>query len=327
MNVLVTGSNGLLGHQVVFELLKNRHDVSIIVRSKATVYFDLDAIDSVTEGNFTDYETLKKAAEGCDAIIHVAAVTATDLLHYKDYARINVDGSALVIKVAEELNIKRLVFVSTANTIGFGNEKKLANEVSDIEFPFSGSFYAQSKLEAEHLFKAASLLPNRHVIIINPTFMIGSFDTKPSSGKLMLMGYKKRIMFAPRGGKNFVAASDVATAICNALIHGKNGEQYLASGVNLSFKEFYNLQKEVGIYKQHLILLPDFLLKAVGKVGYIIRRFGIKTEVYSMNIRQLLVQEYYNNSKARSELSMPENELKIVIGEALDWFKKTGKIR
>jgi len=124
-----------------------------------------------------------------------------------------------------------------------------------------------------------------------------------------------------------VAASDVAMTTCNALTQGKNGERYLASGVNLSFKEFYTLQKEIGKYKQLLIKLPDFLLKVVGKVGDIIRRFGIKTEVCSMNIRQLLVQEYYSNSKAKSELSMPETELKTAIGEALNWFKETGKIK
>ena len=326
MNVLVTGSNGLLGHQVVFELMKMKHEVSIIVRSKTNIYFDLESV-GMTIGNFTDYETLKMAAKNCDAIIHIAAVTATDLLHYDDYAHINVDGSAQVIKVADELNIKRLIFVSTANTIGFGSKNKPADETSGIEFPFSESFYAQSKVAAEQLFKKASLLPDRHVVIINPTFMIGAFDTKPSSGKLMVMGYKKRIMFAPRGGKNFVAASDVAMTTCNALTQGKNGERYLASGVNLSFKEFYTLQKEIGKYKQLLIKLPDFLLKVVGKVGDIIRRFGIKTEVCSMNIRQLLVQEYYSNSKAKSELSMPETELKTAIGEALNWFKETGKIK
>lgn len=134
-------------------------------------------------------------------------------------------------------------------------------------------------------------------------------------------------MFAPSGGKNFVAASDVAVTICNALTQGKNGERYLASGVNLSFKEFYILQKEAGAYKQHLIQLPDFLLKAVGKMGDIFRRFGIKTEVCSMNIRQLLVQEYYGNAKAKSELSMPETALKTAICEALNWFKETGKIK
>ena len=320
MKVLVTGANGLLGHNVVFELLKQQYSVRILVRSTKNIHFDLEKIE-VFEGNFTDYKTLKQAASGCGAIIHIAAVTATNLLHYEDYRKINVDGSALLIKVADELNINRLVYVSTANTIGFGTERKLADESFNIEFPFSESFYAQSKVASEQLFIEASDKPNKHIVIINPTFMIGAFDTKPSSGKLILMGYKKRLMFAPKGGKNFVAVEAVAVSICNALVGGQNGERYLASGINLSFKEFYSLQMQVENYSQHIFELPSFILILTGKVGDLIRFLGIKTELCSMNLKQLMIREYYSNTKAKSELTLPETNIKIAIKEAIDWFK------
>jgi len=320
MKVLVTGANGLLGHNVVFELLKQQYSVRILVRSTKNIHFDLEKIE-VFEGNFTDYKTLKQAASRCGAIIHIAAVTATNLLHYEDYRKINVDGSALLIKVANELNINRLVYVSTANTIGFGTERKLADESFNIEFPFSESFYAQSKVASEQLFIEASDKPNKHIVIINPTFMIGAFDTKPSSGKLILMGYKKRLMFAPKGGKNFVAVEAVAVSICNALVGGQNGERYLASGINLSFKEFYSLQMQVENYSQHIFELPSFILILTGKVGDLIRFLGIKTELCSMNLKQLMIREYYSNTKAKSELTLPETNIKIAIKEAIDWFK------
>ena len=320
MKVLVTGANGLLGHNVVFELLKQQYSVRILVRSTQNIHFDLEKIEAF-EGNFTDYKTLKQAASGCGAIIHIAAVTVTNLLHYEDYRKINVDGSALLIKVANELNINRLVYVSTANTIGFGTERKLADESFNIEFPFSESFYAQSKVASEQLFIEASDKPNKHIVIINPTFMIGAFDTKPSSGKLILMGYKKRLMFAPKGGKNFVAVEAVAVSICNALVGGQNGERYLASGINLSFKEFYSLQMQVENYSQHIFELPSFILILTGKVGDLIRFLGIKTELCSMNLKQLMIREYYSNTKAKSELTLPETNIKIAIKEAIDWFK------
>ena len=323
MKVLVTGANGLLGHQVVFILQKMNLEVNIIVRSTKNIHFDIKSVE-VFEGNFNHYQTLKTAAEGCDAIIHIAAVTATDLLLYEDYSQINVDASAQLIRVANELNINKLLYVSTANTIGFGAEYKLATENDLIQFPFSESFYAQSKAEAEKLFVEASLLPNRHVIIINPTFMIGAYDAKPSSGKLMLMGYRKPLMFTPKGGKNFVPVSDVATAICNALTHGRNGQRYLAAGKNLSFKEFYTLQKQMGNYKQTVIQLPDFLLLVIGKIGDLVRKCGAKTELCSMNLRQLIVREYYSNEKAKAELFMPQTDLGIAISEAICWFRENG---
>ena len=321
MKVLVTGANGLLGHHVVFQLLDMKHEVSIIVRSTQKIFFDLNRVNLI-EGNFANYETLKRASNDCDAIIHIAAVTATDLLHYEDYRKINVDASTQIIRVANELKINRLVFISSANTIGYGTENQLANESSAIQFPFSESFYARSKTQAEQLFIEASILPDRHVIIINPTFMIGAFDTKPSSGKLMLMGYKNPIMFTPGGGKNFVAADAVARAVCNALLEGKNGERYLASGKNLSFREFYKLQKEIAGYRQLIIQIPDFLLILIGKAGDILRSLGIKTEISGMNLCQLIIREYYSNEKAINELSLPSTDLKASISKAIEWFSE-----
>ncbi len=325
MKILVTGANGLLGHHVVMQLQQMHHDIRIILRGSRNLYFDKTGIE-IIQGNFTDYISLKKAADGCDAIIHIAAVTATDLLHYDDYRSVNTTGAANVIRVADELNINRIVFVSTANTIGYGNPEKMADEHCDIEYPFTKSFYARSKVEAEKLFVAASKKTGRHVIIINPTFMIGSHDVKPSSGKLMLMGYRRRWMFTPKGGKNFVAVTDVATAVCNALTMGQNGERYLASGVNLSFTEFYKIQSRVGEYEQNIIEIPDALLEMAGKAGDFIRLFGVKTEICSMNLNQLTIREYYTNKKAVQELKMPKKPIEQAIEEALEWFKKNASI-
>jgi len=321
MKVLVTGANGLLGHHVVLELLERHHPVRIIVRSTRDIYFDLARVEVVV-GNFIHYDTLMHAAEGCDAIIHIAAITATNLLHYEEYKQINVDGSAMVIQVAEELKINTIVYISTANTVGFGSETQPGDELLPIQYPFSESYYARTKVEAEKLFTDAAKNPNRHIIILNPAFMIGAYDPKPSSGKLLLMGYNKKLMFVPRGGKNFVPVRDVTVAVCNALTMGKNGDKYLAAGIGLSFKEYFTFQKQLLGYKQQIVEVPGFLLKLVGKAGDLIRFIGIRTEVCSMNLRQLMIREYYTNRKAKEELTQPETDLSIAIVEAIDWFKE-----
>ena len=50
-----------------------------------------------------------------------------------------------------------------------------------------------------------------------PTFMIGAWDSRPSSGRIILLCYGRRVMFHPLGGKNFVAAGDVARGIVAVL--------------------------------------------------------------------------------------------------------------
>ena len=319
MNVLVTGANGLLGHHVVMELLKNQHVVHILVRSKQKIYFDLNSI-TLFEGDFTDTECLTRAAVGCEAIIHIAAVTDTRLLHADDYRTVNVKGVAQIIQVANKSDIRKIVYISSANTVGYGTEQQLADERFTIQYPFTESFYAQSKSEAEKIVIEASQKPEQHNVIINPTFMLGAYDTKPGSGKLLLIGYKQKVLFIPKGGKNFVDVRKVAIAACNALTLGRNGERYLASGINLSFKEYYTLQKQVGNYSQKIFVLPDFLLVLIGVTGDVLRKAGIKTEVCSMNLRQLMIHEYYSNKKAKTELNLPDTNLKVVIKETIDWF-------
>ncbi|MPM65491.1 Aurachin B dehydrogenase [bioreactor metagenome] len=166
MNVLVTGANGLLGHHVVMELKKRGLGIKIIVRSIKNIHFDLEGIE-VIKGNFTNYENLRTAAEGCDAIIHIAAATALDYTQYSDYESININASKQLLEIASELGINTIVYISTANTIGYGTKRRFANENNEIQPPFTSSFYAKSKLVTEKLFQSQT--KDKHMVIINPT--------------------------------------------------------------------------------------------------------------------------------------------------------------
>jgi dihydroflavonol-4-reductase len=133
-------------------------------------------------------------------------------------------------------------------------------------------------------------------------------------------------MIVTGGGKNFVSAENVAHVVCNALEKGRSGERYLVAGVNLSFIEFFKHQRKLGGYKQWIIHIPDWALKCAGYVGDMVRKAGIETELCTMNIDQLLVQEYYTGEKAKRELDMKDTYLSESIFESLNWFKSTGKI-
>lgn len=326
MRVAITGANGLLGHHVVHELLRRGDEVTVMVRSTKKLYFDTAKVQLI-QGDFTEFDKMSELVQKVDAIIHIAAVTSTDLLHYKDYEGVNVLATDQLIKAATAAGIRKFVFVSSANTIGYGHKKQAADETSPTQAPFLNSFYTQSKLQAEKLFVDLSLDSQNHVIIINPSFMIGKYDTKPSSGRLMLMAYKKRLMFVPGGGKNFVAAAAVATACCNALTMGVSGQKYLTTGVDLSFRKFYKKQRKIAEYPQKLITLPDFVLRLAGWMGDLIRFAGIKTSLSTVNIKQLLVREYYSNKKARKELKFVQGNIETAIAEALSWFKDNNYIK
>ncbi len=331
MKVLLLGANGLLGHNVLHLLLMQGHEVFALVRRPDAIDMSAVPVDkadsfSVHVGNILDFAFLMKEAEQCQAIINCAGVTDMSLLHYEDYLAINRNLCQLLVDVVLQSSVVTLVHVSTANTIGCGTSECMADESFPPQSPFSDSFYAKSKMEGENIVLQTakdSVARGKRFIVLNPGFMVGAFDTKPSSGRLLLAAYRLPLMFVPSGGKGFVPVRSVAVAAVNALEIGMSGRRYLLVSDNLSLKDFYRLQAHVCGYRQILISLPRWLLKAVGWAGDVLRRMGVRTQVSSVNIAQLMASEHYDSSAARAELSMPGISVEDAISEFFLWRKKS----
>lgn len=321
MKVLLLGATGLLGRNVLPRLMDRGHEVVALVRRAAAVDRSQGALTTV-EGSLLDYPTLSRAAQGCDAVVNCAGCTDMSLQR-EEFLPVNRDLCSLLVRLMDEQGIGTMVHTSTVNTRGYGRaEGRPADESAPMQPPFLGSPYADSKRAGEEIvLKAAT--EGRHVVVVNPGFMLGPCDAKPSSGRMLLAAYRKPLMFAPGGGKAFVHVADVAQAIVNALTRGANGSCYIAvnSGACLSIKELYRLQAQVCGYRQWIVGLPDWVLLAAGGVGDVLRRMGLRTQVSTLNVRQLLVREYYDNGRARRELGMPETPLATAIEEFHEWRK------
>ena len=326
MKVLLLGATGLLGHNVLRRLMDEGHRVVALVRRPDAIRLPMEGWEMVT-GSLLDYDVLSRATEGCEAIVNCAGVTDMSLLHYEDYLPVNRDLCRLMVRLMDEQGITTVVHASTVNTIGFGTPDHPADESTPMIPPFKGSFYADSKREGEHILLAAAT-EGRHVVVVNPGYMLGPYDVKPSSGRMLLSAYRKPVMFAPRGGKAFVHVADVAQAMVNALTQGVNGTRYIAVNSHACFtiKHLFRLQSEVCGYRQFILTLPSWMLLAAGRVGDFFRFMGVGTEVSSRNIRQLLVREYYDNSRAVHDLQMPETPITEAIRDFYQWRNKKTEI-
>lgn len=324
MRVLLLGATGLLGHNVLQHLMATGHDAVVLVRRREGLHIQVP--DSmVVEGQLTDRSTLERAAEGCDAIINCAGVTDMRLRRLSDYEAVNSRLGRTLVEVMEGLGIRRLVHTSTVNTIGYGTAGRPADESAPMQAPFTQSLYATSKRAGEEaVLEAAARHADWHVVVVNPGFMLGPMDAKPSSGRLLLTGYRRRLMAAPSGGKAFVDVRDVATAVVNALTMGHHGARYVATNLEgcLSIKELYELQASTMGYRQRVLTLPDWLLRAAGAAGDGLRALGLSTEVSSNNVRQLMVHEHYDCRRAIDELQMPQRPLAEAIRDFHRWRKE-----
>lgn len=327
MKVLLLGATGLLGHNVLSRLMAEGHDVVTILRRPGGIRLQGTGWHEIM-GSPLDYDTLCAAADGCEAVINCAGVTDMSLRRLEDYLSVNRDLPQMIVKVMETHGIRCLVHTSTANTIGYGSAECPADETVPMQEPFSSSLYALSKSMGEQaVIEAARFHPDWHAVVINPGYMLGAWDVKPSSGRMLQLSYNKRVAFAPSGGKAFVAVQDVAEAAVNALTKGENGARYIVTNSSgcMSVKELYELQARVMGYRQKIVTLPDWVLAVAGRVGDILRCMGVSTEVSTKNVRQLMVMEYYSNSHGTRDLGFHETPLAEAVEQFHRWTEENNK--
>ncbi|MFZ4928892.1 NAD-dependent epimerase/dehydratase family protein [Chryseobacterium sp. Mn2064] len=314
--VCVTGATGLLGTNVIIKLLQNGYSVIALVRKKSNWLGEENKNLKLVETDLLSDLSVFLTDVYC--IIHIAAETRQNLLSYDEYRKVNYETVVNLFTHAERMGVKRFLFVSTANTLGFGNTAFWGTEKAPQLYPFTHSFYAQSKLAAEdYLIKNRK---NTEVVIVNPTFMIGAYDSKPSSGKIIFWAWKKNIVFYPKGGKNFVHVEDAASGILNAVEKGKNGEKYLLTNENLSYKEFFDKVNRITNQNPIMIAIPNMVLSFVGLMGDGLRKLKIKTNLSSSNMKALQICNYYSNQKSIEELGIQYQSIDKAVEDAVQYF-------
>jgi len=326
MKVLVTGANGLLASNIVFELIQRKVAVRGMVRKTSNLFSLKDIEFEKFYGDITDIHDIERAVKGCDIIIHAAADTSQYHRSLEDYLPVNVHATENIMQVAVKNNVKRVVYVSSANTFGHGSIENPGTENLPPRFPFTRSYYAISKQLAQHAVLKYAGHSRTEVIVVNPAFMIGPRDAKPSSGKLVLLGYKRKIIPVPPGGKNFVHVANVAMAVCNAIDKGKNGECYLLAGENMSYYEFFKIIEQVTGKKKIFVKIPSQAFIVTGYIGSFFAKMGFNNPFNKINTKIMCIKNFYSARKALAELDMPHTPVSMAVKDCLKWFKKNGYV-
>ncbi len=328
MKVLVTGANGLLGAHVVCELLNRSFDVRAMIRRGC----NMKALDGLScelfQGSITSKSHVENAVRNCDYVIHAAARTSQSPSKLEAFYEPNIQSTKILFEACKKYGVKRFVFVSTANCFGSGTSFLPGNEQTPFPSWLKKSGYAYSKLLAQQMVLSNSEESSLDTIVVNPTFLIGENDVKPSSGEIFFHIINRRIVFYPPGGKNFVDVKSVARGIVNAMLKGKKGESYLLAGENVSYADFFKTVTKIIHQKPVLIPVPAWFLKILGCAGDLLeRRFNIPVQLTSANAKMLCIRNYYSAEKAIKEIDFEVIPLQQSLEKAILWFRTNNYIK
>lgn len=316
--VLVTGADGLLGSNIVRELLEHGYRVQVLIQpgSQSPALNGLP-VKTITGDLLDDIGQLEAATDGCDTVIHVAAITQfsadPDLMR-----RVNVDGTRNIMDASLAQGVRRFIHVGSASSFQFGPLEDPGNEEGGFPEIYERIAYTRTKFEAMNLVKEYIRKYDLDAVIVAPTFMFGPHDSRPSSGEMIRQFVQRNMVFTSPGGKNFVHVRDVARAIVAAIDKGKKGESYILGGENLSYLDFFSKVAKFTGKKPPRVAVPKFIVIAGGMAAHVYEGLARKKLVFNLGVALSgSLQAYYDSGKAKRELGLRHTPIDEAIKESI----------
>ena len=259
-----------------------------------------------------DAPALERAVEGCEAVVHVAALYSYHAPAEK-IERVNVEGTRNLLEAARRAGVRRFLFTSTAGTCGPVPGRPATEEDEPPAWELTVP-YKRTKLAAEVLAREAG------AVVVNPTTPVGPGDHKPTPTGRMIAGVARGRLpgFVRTTGLNLVDVRDVARGHALALERGEAGERYLLGAANLPLEEIFAAIADLAGRPRPRIPVPYAVARAASRL-HLANPEEVKLARFPM---------YFTSEKARDRLGYTpgpvEPALAIAVAEALNVDEKGG---
>ncbi len=333
MKVFLTGGTGLLGNNIARQLFERGDQVVALVRKMPAdeVFAGIDA--EFVCGDLSSQDVIDQAIGRCDAVIHSAALIHIGWQLLDESMRANRDGTQVIAQAARK-HQKTMVHVGTVNTLAmppqrlFGASASGSFAVADERTPLTPETaqvpcaYVLSKRASVEVVQQ-QVAQGLDARIVHPGFMLGPWDWKPSSGRMMLeLGRRTYVPACPTGGCSVCDVRDVAAGTLAALDKGQCGRQYILAGENWTFRQLWH-EMAVRMGRPTPVLPIGPLIRAAAVAyGNVARHVtGIETDVNSAALKMASQMLWFDSSRARTELGYSNRDLSQTLDDAANWIR------
>jgi len=174
VKVALTGASGYTGGHILKRLLARGNTVKALVRD-ASITPELKASGAeLVTGVLGNTDHARRLVEGCDAVMHVAAVYRTAGHPDSYYREVNVEGTRKLLEAAVEAGVRRFVHTSTVGVHG-----DVENPPADETAPVAPSdIYQETKAEADAMAREFGRTRGIEVAIVRPGAIYGPGETR-----------------------------------------------------------------------------------------------------------------------------------------------------
>ena len=240
--ILVTGADGFIGSHLTETLVRAGYKVRAFVLYNSFNSWgwldhctpDIKANIEVVAGDVRDSFAVKSAMQGCDGVLHLAALIAIPYSYQspESYVDTNVKGTLNVLQAARELNVKRIIHTSTSEVYGTAQFVPITES-----HPLQGqSPYSATKIAADQMAYAFFSSFELPVITVRPFNTYGPRQSAraviPAIMTQIASGQKKIKLGAVSPTRDFNYVQDTVNGFIAALLSEKGLGEVVNIGSN-----------------------------------------------------------------------------------------------
>ncbi|MFW9769536.1 MAG: NAD-dependent epimerase/dehydratase family protein [Candidatus Thorarchaeota archaeon] len=328
MKVLVTGATGFIGGRIVLLLLENGHDVVAMVRSTSNIE-SLSKNIEVREADLFEIESLEKAVQGVDVVIHCAAYYDFYPSDEELMFKVNVEGTKNLMNACVGTSVERFIYCSSAETMG-GIRFPPGTEDTELRPEFS---YGESKVLAEQAITTITNDTDLAHIILRPTGVLGEGDLYVMFEVVQEL-YNGKVFALPRdlsARYMYTHIDDVASAFISALtpMAALNNTFIICPDDSMSWEEFLTLMtQELGV-KPPRLRVPKIVAKfGMAILSPIKNRKKMTFFWHTKSVDMMYANRVYSNEKAKRLLGWaPEVSMEEGYRRAIAWYFEQGLLK
>jgi dihydroflavonol-4-reductase len=236
-HVLVTGAAGLLGSEVVKQLLDEGYHVTAIYHFTPLNLSHPNL--AVKQCDILDVASLEDIMKDITHVYHCAALVSFEPKEKYHLFKINIEGTENIVNACIFANVKKLIHVSSVSALGrIRNGETLTEDVQWTE-ETSNSIYAKSKYLGE-LEVWRGIGEGLQAAIVNPSIILGGNNWDDGSSALFKSAYNE-FKWYTEGISGFVDVRDVAHAMLLLMNSEISGQRFILSAENLSYKKLFTM--------------------------------------------------------------------------------------
>ncbi|UYQ92744.1 NAD-dependent epimerase/dehydratase family protein [Chitinophaga horti] len=295
--ILVTGASGFLGSHLVRQLVQAGKPVKALYRKAIPVQLQ-DVQDRVqwVKGDVLDMPALEEVMEGVTEVYHCAAVVSFNPIYKKEMLKINIEGTANVVNLCIDFNVRKLVHVSSVASLGRAKEMQQISEENVWEESKNNSAYAQSKHYSE-IEVWRGIAEGLEAVIVNPSIILGSGYWGDGSGALLKNAWKE-FPFYTEGINGFVDVEDVVKAMIMLMDSDVKSQRFVLSADNWSYRDLFTTMAQALNKKPPHIAAKPWMAALVWRIEKVKSFFtGKPALITKETARTAQLKVFYNSDK------------------------------